>query len=43
MNISLQQHPRLVLATAIFLLYRKKYFTWYSLKSFLMKLPAIEK
>lgn len=42
MNISLQQHPRLVLATAIFLLYRKKYFTWYSLKSFLMKLPTIE-
>ena len=42
MNISLQQHPRVVLAAAFFLLYRKKYFTWYSLKSFLMKLPAVE-
>lgn len=42
MNISLHRHPRLIFAAAFFLLYRKKYFTWYSLKSMLMRLPSVE-
>ena len=42
MNITVQQNSRFLLAGALFLIYRNKYFTWHTLKSMLMKLPYVE-
>ncbi len=43
MNISIQQHHRFIMAAAFLMLYGKKYFTWYFVKSLLMKFPFVQK